>query len=109
MILVLGSSGQVALELKRLPGVVTVGRPNIDFYNLTSISEVIELTSASAVIHASAYTAIDTAESEADVAKPINASALGEVAGVCGDRDIPLVQLCTDYVFDGKNAILSLR
>ena len=101
MILVLGSSGQVASELKRVSGVVAIGRPDIDFCNLSSISDVIERKRPLAVINAAAYTAVDAAESEADAAQLINASAPCEVARVCRDLDIPLVHLSTDYVFDG--------
>ena len=101
MILVLGSRGQVASELKRLPGVVAVGRPNIDFCNLASISDVVERACPSAVINAAAYTAVDAAEDKADVAHLINASAPGQVARVCRALDIPLVHISTDYVFDG--------
>ncbi len=102
MILVLGSSGQVASELKRLPGVVAVGRPDIDFCDLASISDAIERARPSVVINAAAYTAVDAAESEAHVAHLINGAAPSEVARVCRDLDIPLVHLSTDYVFDGK-------
>ena len=102
MILVLGSSGQVASELKRLPGVVAVGRPDIDFCDLASISDAIEGAHPSVVINAAAYTAVDAAESEAHVAHLINGSAPSEVARVCRDLDIPLVHLSSDYVFDGK-------
>lgn len=102
MILVLGSSGQVASELRRLPGVVAVGRPNIDFCNIASIPGVIERACPSAVINAAAYTGVDTAEDEADVAHRINALAPGEVARVCRALDIPLVHISTDYVFDGR-------
>ncbi|WP_340300703.1 dTDP-4-dehydrorhamnose reductase [Roseobacter sp. HKCCD5988] len=102
MILVLGSTGQVASELKRLPGVFAVGRPDVDFCDLASISEVIERASPLAVINAAAYTAVDAAEDEADVAHRINALASGEVARVCRALDIPIVHISTDYVFDGR-------
>jgi len=101
MILVLGSSGQVASELKRLPGTVAVGRPNIDFCNLASISDVIERARPLAVINAAAYTAVDAAEDEAEVAHLINALAPGEAARVCRTLDIPMIHISTDYVFDG--------
>ena len=102
MILVLGASGQIASELKRLPGVATVGRPDIDFCHLASISDVIEGVRPSAVINAAAYTAVDTAEIEAEVAHLINVLAPGEVARVCRALNIPLLHISTDYVFDGR-------
>ena len=101
MILVLGSSGQVASELKRQPDVKAVGRPELDFLDLTSIYDVVARSRPSAVINAAAYTAVDAAEDDAEVAKAVNASAPAELARVCRHLDIPLVHISTDYVFDG--------
>lgn len=101
MILILGSSGQVASELRRLPGVQVVGRPDLDFCDLASISKVIEGARPSAVINAAAYTSVDAAEDYAEVAYMINAGAPAEVARVCRSLDIPLVHISTDYVFSG--------
>jgi dTDP-4-dehydrorhamnose reductase len=104
MILVLGSSGQVASELRRLSDIVAVGRPDLDFCDLASISKVIEGARPSAVINAAAYTAVDAAEGDAQVAHMINANAPAEVARVCLSLDIPLVHISTDYVFSGTKS-----
>lgn len=104
MILVLGSSGQVASELRCLTGVEAVGRPDLDFCELGSISKVIEGAQPSAVINAAAYTSVDAAEGDAEVAQMINADAPAEVARVCRSLDIPLVHISTDYVFDGTKS-----
>ncbi len=104
MILVLGSSGQVASELRRLPGVKAVGRPGLDLSDLASISKAIETAQPPAVINAAAYTSVDAAEDDADVAQMINADAAAEVARVCRSLNIPLVQISTDYVFSGTKS-----
>lgn len=104
MILVLGSSGQVASELRRLTGVEAVGRPDLDFCDLRSIYKVIEGAQPSAVINAAAYTSVDAAEDDAEVAQMINSDAPAEVARVCRSLDIPLVHISTDYVFDGSKS-----
>lgn len=104
MILVLGSSGQVASELRRLTGVEAVGRPDLDFCDLGSISKVIEGARPSAVINAAAYTSVDAAEDDAEVALMINSDAPAEVARMCRSLDVPLVHISTDYVFDGTKS-----
>jgi dTDP-4-dehydrorhamnose reductase len=54
-----------------------------------------------AVINAAAYTAVDKAESEPELAQRINNDAVGEMAKACAALDIPLLHYSTDYVFDG--------
>ena len=53
------------------------------------------------VINAAAYTAVDKAESEPELAQRINSDAVGEIAEACAALDIPLLHYSTDYVFDG--------
>jgi dTDP-4-dehydrorhamnose reductase len=57
-----------------------------------------------AVINAAAYTAVDRAESEADLAFAVNAQAPGFIARRCAREGIPLIHISTDYVFDGRKA-----
>ncbi|MDA1267425.1 MAG: sugar nucleotide-binding protein, partial [Planctomycetota bacterium] len=54
------------------------------------------------VIHTAAYTAVDKAEEEEDLALRINATATGVLAAACARADIPLVAVSTDFVFDGE-------
>ncbi len=54
------------------------------------------------VINAAAYTAVDQAEQEPDLAFRVNAEAPGVLAAACADAGIPLVHYSTDYVFDGR-------
>jgi dTDP-4-dehydrorhamnose reductase len=53
------------------------------------------------VINAAAYTAVDSAESEPDLAQVINADAPGAMARACAELGIPFLHVSTDYVFDG--------
>ncbi|WP_417525589.1 dTDP-4-dehydrorhamnose reductase [Marinovum sp.] len=107
-ILVFGRSGQVAQELLACPPegrqVVALGRDALDLADPgcdAAIAAAVEAHAPVAVINAAAYTAVDRAEAEEAQAQQINATASGAMARTCAARGIPLVQLSTDYVFDG--------
>ena len=102
MILVFGKSGQVARELKTHKRVIALGRDDADLSNPIICEEVIRRYKPDAVINAAAYTAVDKAECEENLANAINGDAPGVMACVCADLDIPLVHISTDYVFDGS-------
>lgn len=102
MILVFGQTGQVATELQRLqPDAVCLGRSQADLSDPAACAAVIRNHSPDAVINAAAYTAVDRAESEEALATCINADAPAAMAEVCAALNIPMVQISTDYVFDG--------
>ena len=102
-LLVTGGTGQVGEALRRLApelgvSVVAPGRADLDLSKL----ETIRLPDGiDAVINAGAYTAVDKAETEAELALAVNAEAPGVLAAAAAKRDLPFVQLSTDYVFDG--------
>ena len=100
-VLVLGENGQVAKELARL-GAATAGRTKADFATPDAVINLLEAARPSAVINAAAYTAVDRAESEPDLAHQINAVTPGAIANWAATNDVPLVHLSTDYVFDGS-------
>ena len=104
MILVFGQSGQVATELQSYKDVIALGRDQADLSVPTMCTEAIQRYKPRAVINAAAYTAVDKAESEENLANTINGDAPGAMAGTCADLGIPLVQISTDYVFDGSGA-----
>ena len=56
------------------------------------------------MVNAAAYTAVDQAESEQDVAYAVNAAGAGHIAAAAARKEIPVIQLSTDYVFDGASA-----
>lgn len=104
MILVFGKTGQVATELLAFGDIKALGRDQADLVNTKECSEAIKFYKPRAVINAAAYTSVDKAESEEDLANTINGDALAAMAMVCAELDIPLVHMSTDYVFDGTGA-----
>jgi dTDP-4-dehydrorhamnose reductase len=104
-ILVFGKSGQVARELERAPWtgsrLVFAGREACDLLT-EDPGALIRETRPAAVINASAYTAVDKAETEPDAAFRLNRDAVGAMAQACAALDIPFVHISTDYVFDGS-------
>jgi dTDP-4-dehydrorhamnose reductase len=105
-LLVLGPSGQVGRELGRLTWpqqtvIVQIGRDGCDLRNLSSIAPAVEAARPDIVINAAAYTAVDRAESEADLALTVNGHAPREIARACERTGASLIHLSTDYVFDG--------
>lgn len=105
--LVFGRTGQVSTELRRLSGpslhVTALGRDRADLSRQGACAEAIAAADADIVVNAAAYTAVDQAEHEADLAQRINADAVAEIANACAARDLPLIQLSTDYVFNGQS------
>ena len=104
-ILVFGKTGQVACELQALapvmPPLITLGREEADLATPGNCAAAIEHYTPTGVINAAAYTAVDRAEDEEELATQINGAAPAEMARACAERDIPFVHLSTDYVFDG--------
>jgi dTDP-4-dehydrorhamnose reductase len=76
-------------------------RPQFDITDRQAVEKALNKGRFSVVINASAYTAVDNAESERDEAFAVNAEGPGYLASVCAQQDIPLVHISTDYVFDG--------
>ena len=104
-IIVIGKSGQLAWELSQLSSkeheIVCLGRNDIDLQDVSIISARLQAYQASGVINASAYTAVDKAESDVDNAFMLNAKAAGNLARACKDLTIPFVHISTDFVFHG--------
>ena len=106
-ILVFGKTGQVANNLQKLSGqnfdIIAVGRLDADLSVAGRASEVINETKPEVVINAAAYTAVDRAESEPDLAMRINADAPAEMAAATKSQNAHFIHISTDYVFDGKS------
>lgn len=101
MILVFGQTGQLARELADCDGVTCLGRERADLSDPASCAARIRELQPRAVINAAAYTAVDKAEEEEDLATTINGAAPGAMAAACADLGIPFVHVSTDYVFEG--------
>jgi dTDP-4-dehydrorhamnose reductase len=104
-IAVFGRTGQVARELARLDGTVCLGRDAADFADPEAVRRAARAVEAEAIVNAVAYTAVDRAETEEDLARQVNAVSAGALAEVAAGRGIPLVHISTDYVFDGSGEL----
>ncbi|MEM6891321.1 MAG: dTDP-4-dehydrorhamnose reductase [Pseudomonadota bacterium] len=102
-LLVFGQSGQVARELAiEAPQAVFLDRTTVDLSQPETCAEAILTHKPSAVINAAAYTAVDQAEQEEEIATRVNGAAPGKMAQACAELTIPFVQISTDYVFSGS-------
>lgn len=101
-VLVFGKTGQVARELQAYPSVKIVGRDDVDLSEPRKCAALVSDIGPSAVINAAAYTAVDKAEEEEDLATVVNGRAPAAIAEACAALDIPIVHISTDYVFDGS-------
>lgn len=105
-ILLTGKNGQVGFELARAFGkttyqVIAVGSADCDLAKPATIRELIQTTKPDIVINPAAYTAVDRAESEPDLAHAINAQAPEVMAAELKKSGGLLIHFSTDYVFDG--------
>jgi dTDP-4-dehydrorhamnose reductase len=109
-LLIIGHKGQLGFELvKQAPKAGfeydAVDLPEIDITNKAQINELIEKSKPSLVVNAAAYTAVDKAETEAELAFKVNRDGAGNIAKACAEaNNIPLIHISTDYVFDGQKA-----
>ena len=104
-ILLTGSNGQVGFELNKklsaLGEVIATDREELDLTSLNAIRTFIDQIKPDIIINPAAYTAVDKAESEPEIAYQINTLAPEVLADKARELDIPLVHFSTDYVFDG--------
>lgn len=104
-ILVLGYHGQLAAHLRELcPGALCWGREQLNLEDTAAIGRRVRDVAPQLIINAAAYTAVDRAESQPDVAWRINCEAPAALAQVASALGIPVIQISTDYVFDGNAA-----
>jgi dTDP-4-dehydrorhamnose reductase len=107
-IAVTGRDGQVVrslVERAAIAGheIIPLGRPELDLSgDAAAIIAAIEAARPDAIVSAAAYTAVDRAEAERDLAFAVNRAGAGAVASAARTLDVPLVHLSTDYVFDGE-------
>lgn len=114
-VLVTGSNGQLGTELRRLaldsphhfiftdinslPGVETV---YLDISDRASIDIIAESEKVDLIVNCAAYTDVERAESEIDMAMLLNHQAVENLAGAAASRDAALIHISTDYVFSGE-------
>ena len=107
-LLVTGANGQVGRALRGIaslhPGFVFVflSREDMPIHHYEGMRNVIEAVKPFALVNCAAYTAVDRAETEKDLAMTVNAEAPGILASLCREHGARFIHLSTDYVFDGK-------
>jgi dTDP-4-dehydrorhamnose reductase len=108
-VLVTGVSGQVGGALVRLAAdaradgvdIVGVGRDRLDLGQPGSIDGALDAVHPDLVVNPAAYTAVDKAEQDRDLAYAVNRDGPAALAAACAERGVALIHLSTDYVFDG--------
>src|SRR5580704_10567534 len=108
-ILILGASGQVGHELRRAGwpvgfAVDFIERPHIDLARPSEARDVILSMRPEIVVNAAAYTAVDAAESDGDLAFAVNRDGPAALADACREIGAPLIHYSTDYIVDGGKA-----
>ena len=103
-LLIIGRDGQLSTELALQAGTHAVTQLGLDVVDLTrpeTGAAAVQAHPADVVINATAYTAVDRAEEDVDLARAINATGVAAMAAAAAARGVPFLHVSTDYVFDG--------
>lgn len=107
-ILLFGKNGQVGWELNRtlqpLGEVVALGREEADFADPESLRSIVSSVNPDIIVNAAAYTAVDRAEQEQELAFRVNSASVDVLAQEAGKTNALFIHYSTDYVFDGTKA-----
>src|SRR5215204_1856080 len=109
-ILVTGGDGQLGKELRELSSLNTrlefifLSREELPVHQFELVRNYFNTLKPAYCINCAAYTAVDKAESEKDLAFLINGEAVGVLAAVCKEHNSRFIHISTDYVFDGEAA-----
>jgi dTDP-4-dehydrorhamnose reductase len=108
-VLLLGKDGQLGRELAQELVVVgevsPIGREDLDLRDTDRVSETVRRAKPDVIVNAAAYTAVDRAEYESDIAFAVNRDAPGAMSTEAARLDALLVHYSTDYVFDGTKPV----
>jgi dTDP-4-dehydrorhamnose reductase len=105
-ILIIGCNGQLGWELcrqgkERGYDLIPLDLPDFDITDKSAVFDTLTRSRADLVVNSAAYTAVDRAESEIDIAFAVNRDGPSCLALACAEVHIPLIHISTDYVFDG--------
>lgn len=107
-ILLIGCNGQVGTQLRKTlqpySNLIPVARPVVELAQPETIKDLIKRHQAETIINAAAYTSVDKAESEPELANAVNAIASKVLAQEAEKLGASLIHISTDYVFDGKSS-----
>lgn len=106
-VFVTGVKGQLGYDVvneleKRGMEAIGVDIDEMDITDAASVDRVIKEANPDAVIHCAAYTAVDAAEDNEELCRKVNADGPRNIAKVCKELDIKMIQISTDYVFSGQ-------
>jgi dTDP-4-dehydrorhamnose reductase len=110
-ILVTGAHGQLGMELNFLSSLlethnfVFVSHADLDIADEAAVNTYVANGGFSAIINCAAYTAVDKAESEKELAYKVNATAAGNLAKVCRQHGARFIHFSTDFIFDGTHSL----
>ena len=104
-----GGSGQLATDLVSAASamgheVVAFARAELDISDSQAVRHAVEAARPDVIINCAAWTAVDACEDDPDRAQAVNGTAVGVLAEAAGDVGAHLVQVSTDYVFDGAKS-----
>ncbi|WP_245673498.1 dTDP-4-dehydrorhamnose reductase [Endozoicomonas ascidiicola] len=107
-VLITGADGQLGYELQRtVPDFIALtctDSRELDITSSQAIDDSFRKIQPAVVINAAAYTAVDKAETDVDLARAVNATGPKLLASACKAANIPMVQVSTDFVFDGNRS-----
>lgn len=110
-ILVTGAHGQVGMELNFLSSLlethafVFVSHADLDIADEAAVNTFVANGNFTALVNCAAYTAVDKAESEKELAYNVNATAAGNLAKVCKQHGVRFIHFSTDFIFDGTHSV----
>ena len=110
MILITGAAGQLGTDVvaelqKRNVEHIGIDIADLDIIDADAVHAYITEKKPQSVIHCAAYTAVDSAEDEAELCFKVNATGTENIAKVCSEIGAEMIYISTDYVFDGKGEI----
>lgn len=106
-VLVTGVKGQLGYDVmnelaKRGYEGIGVDVEEMDITDSSAVERVMREAKADKVVHCAAWTAVDAAEDQVELCRKVNALGTENIAKMCGELDLPMIYLSTDYVFDGE-------
>lgn len=110
-ILVTGAKGQLGSELQEIASryenihFIFATRSQLDISNTTEVNDFFKNQTIDFCVNTAAYTAVDYAEKDSETAFLVNSTAVGNLVKACSIHNTKLIQISTDFVFDGKNNV----
>ncbi|MCD4705362.1 dTDP-4-dehydrorhamnose reductase [bacterium] len=107
-ILITGAQGMLGKDMAETFSdyqAILYDKDELDLTNFSKVKKELNKLKPNLIINCAAYTDVDQAKEQKDLANLINAEVVGNLAEICHDLDIILVQISTEYVFDGQNPI----